>query len=129
MKNGARLRFSVFLFLGVLGSLALQASGPSGLHKTLTGTLVDITCATDPKRDLAKLRSQHTRKCLLMPVCAESGYALLTDDDEILKFNASGNNLVRKLLAKRSRAEHWRVSVVGIVQEERLTVSHLKLVN
>jgi hypothetical protein len=58
----------------------------------LTGTLVDITCATDPKRNLTKLRSEHTRKCLLMPICAESDYALLTDRDEVLRFDAKGTN-------------------------------------
>ena len=75
-----------------LTSVSLHASDARKERQTLTGTLVDITCATDPKRNLTKLRSEHTRKCLLMPICAESGYALLTDRDEVLRFDAKGTN-------------------------------------
>jgi hypothetical protein len=62
-----------------------------------------------------------------MPVCSRSGYALLTDDDEVFRFEATGNQLAEKLVEKHSRTLNWRVSVEGIVEVDRLEVRHLKL--
>jgi len=95
--------------------------------QTFTGTLVDMTCASDPKRDLSKLRSEHSRKCLQMPVCAQSGYALLTDQAEVLPFDTQGNELARKLIQKNSRTKGWRVMVVGAVERDLLIVRQLRL--
>ena len=92
-----------------------------------TGTLVDVTCATDPKRNLDKLRSEHSRKCLLMPVCAESGYALLTDHDEVFQFDTNGNTIARRLIQKNPGNQNWRVSVEGVLEEGHLSVRRIKL--
>jgi hypothetical protein len=115
----------VFLLLLVFTRLAL--AGPEKVKHVLTGTLVDINCATDTKKDLAKLRSEHTRKCLLMPICAESGYAILTDNDEVLRFDAKGNEQASKLIEKQTRNQKWRVSVDGVVVGAQLRVLHIKL--
>jgi hypothetical protein len=110
-----------------LTSVGIQASDPRRSEERLTGTLVDITCATDPKKNLTKLRSQHTRKCLLMPACAESGYALLTDRDEVLRFDPMGNNLARKLIENHLRNQRWRVSIEGTARGDQLTVERIRL--
>ena len=91
------------------------------------GTLVDITCATDPKKDLAKLRLKHTRKCLIMLVCSESGYALLTDRDEIFRLDTMGNNLARRLIERNSGDQSWRISVHGSLEKDPLCVVQIKL--
>jgi hypothetical protein len=95
--------------------------------QVIVGTLVDVTCGTDPKRNFSKLRSEHSRKCLLMPVCAASGYALLTDDNQVLQFDAAGNTLARELIDKNSRTQKWRVAVDGDFEDQRLRVHHIKL--
>jgi hypothetical protein len=117
------------IYLLLLFSTCISSSTSAGenQNQTFTGTLVDITCATYPKRNLSKLRSEHSRKCLLMPVCAESGYALLTDQDEILRFDTAGNELAHKLIEKNSYNQHWRVSVDGALAGDRLSVRHMKL--
>jgi hypothetical protein len=123
-----RLWLLFFVLTGlVLTSVSLHASGLHGGKQALTGTLVDISCATDPKRNLAKLRSEHTRRCLLMPICAESGYALLTDHDEVLRFDAKGNELARKLIEKHSHTQSWHVSIDGTVQGDQLAVERIRL--
>jgi hypothetical protein len=124
----SRIRL-LFVVLGVLTltSVGGHASGRRSAKQDLTGTLVDITCATDPKRNLAKLRSEHTRKCLLMPICAESGYALLTDHDEVLRFNAKGDELARRLIEKHLHTQSWRVSIEGTIQGDQLTVERIRL--
>ena len=106
---------------------SVRASAADTTKRTLTGTLVDITCATDPKTDLGKLRAHHTRKCLLMPICAASGYAVLTDDDEVLRFDTKGNHLAQQLIEKHARNQHWRVSIDGSIDGDQLDVVHIKL--
>jgi hypothetical protein len=117
------------LWLFLLSFICLQsfASSNTVRNRAFTGTLVDITCVTNPKRNLGKLRSEHSRKCLLMPVCTESGYALLTDDDEVLRFDIAGNEIAHKLIDKNSRSQSWRVSVDGTLEGDRLSVRHIKL--
>ena len=108
-----------------LTSVGLQASGPRKSKPRLTGTLVDIACATDPKRNLTKLRSEHTRKCLLMPICEESGYALLTERDEVLRLDAKGNKLAKKLIEQSLHNQGWRISIEGTVEGDQLTVQRI----
>jgi len=126
MKRGSRNRLTC-LVLFLLSCVVGLASDAEKQKQVFIGTLVDVTCATDPKRSLSKLRSEHSRKCLLMPVCAESGYALLTDHDEVLQFDADGNALAHKLIQKDSHNQNWRVYIEGVLQEGRLSVQRIKL--
>lgn len=89
--------------------------------------LVDITCATDPKKNPATLRTQHTRKCLLMPVCADSGYGLLTNEDKVLRFDAKGNELAHKLIEKHPEIDSWKISVKGGVEGDHVVVERIRL--
>jgi hypothetical protein len=120
-------RFAFVLAAGALAlSIGLSASD-SPPRQTTRGTLVDLTCATDPKKDLARLRKEHTRRCLLMPVCAESGYALLTESNEVLRFDVKGNELARKLIEKHSHTQNWQVSVEGVVRADQVAVERIRL--
>jgi hypothetical protein len=112
----------------MLCQLLSTAGSAQQVPKTVfTGTLVDVTCATDAKRDLAKLRSEHSRKCLLMPACVESGYAVLTDKDDVLRFDRHGNEEARSLIEKHSRNKNWRVSVDAAIDGSGIRVLHIKL--
>jgi hypothetical protein len=62
-----------------------------------------------------------------MPICAESGYALLTDHDEVLRFNAKGDELARRLIEKHLHTQSWRVSIEGTIQGDQLTVERIRL--
>lgn len=96
MDSARRNLLLVFLLLAMFEfSPRAAASRTKEVRRVFVGALVDVTCATDPKKDLGKLRSEHTLKCLLMPICSESGYALLTDEDQVLRFDTRGNKLAR----------------------------------
>ncbi|HNW39971.1 MAG TPA: hypothetical protein PKI44_06085 [Candidatus Omnitrophota bacterium] len=41
------------------------------------GTIVDMTCATANKDNLAEFVKTHTKECALKPGCIESGYAIV----------------------------------------------------
>jgi len=62
-----------------------------------------------------------------MPICAESGYALLMDYDDALRFDSRGNELARKLIEKHSHTSRWRVSILGAVQGDQLSVERIRL--
>ena len=62
-----------------------------------------------------------------MPICKESGYALLTDRDEVLRFDARGNKLARELIEQRLNNHGWLVSIEGILEGDKLTVDRMRL--
>jgi hypothetical protein len=97
-------------------------------HKvTLKGTLVDVSCATERASDLDSLRAKHTRKCLQMPDCDKSGFAILTADNQVLRFDDAGNDKARKLIAATVREKQWDIKVSGRLEGDTLTVSKLTL--
>ena len=62
-----------------------------------------------------------------MPICKESGYALLMDRDEVLRFDARGNKLPRELIERRLNNHGWLVSIEGILEGDQLTVDRMRL--
>ncbi len=112
------------LMLLLVASPLFAAKG----HKvTLKGTLVDVSCATERANDLDSLRAKHTRKCLQMPDCEKSGFALLTADNKVLRFDDKGNETARKLIAATDREKEWNIKVSGRLEGDTLTVSKLTL--
>jgi hypothetical protein len=118
-------------FLGRTVLLLLLVAAPlfaaKGHKVTLKGTLVDVSCATDRASDLDSLRAKHTRKCLQMPDCDKSGFALLTAGNKVLRFDEKGNETARKLIAATDRDKQWDVKVSGRLDGDTLTVSKLTL--
>ncbi len=86
-----------------------------------------MVCATEPGKNLNKLRTEHTRNCLLMPICVESGYALLTVDNQVFRFDKKGNYLAGKIIEGHPQAKTWRVRVDGIPQKDQLQVKRIRV--
>lgn len=107
--------------------LAAPVFAAKGHKVTLKGTLVDVSCATDRANDLDGLRLKHTRKCLQMPDCDKSGFALLTADNKVLRFDDKGNDQARKLIAATDREKEWGIKVSGRLDGDTLTVKKLTL--
>ncbi len=117
-------RYGILLLGVVLWSGIMQA-GELGNKQTLSGYLVDIACATDQTQRL--IPANHSRKCLLMPACKDSGYALLTDEQTVLRFDQKGNELAAKFIHDHSRTDNWRITVSGSVEAGRLNVARIRL--
>jgi len=66
------------------------------LQESVRGYLVDTLCVKEEASQLAQLGSKHTKKCLEMPACRESGYALLlpAHNNEVLRFDRRGNKVI-----------------------------------
>jgi TonB-like protein len=109
------------LLFAALGTHAFPAETP------VEGYLVDVSCAL---RNSSKpgFAAGHSRTCLRMPSCADSGYGVLTDDKRFIKFDQSGNEQAKKLLADLTQETGIRVDVNGIVDGDHIAVANLQLV-
>jgi len=121
------LKLSRVLAVTLLVLAALPALAAKGKKVTLSGVLVDVSCATERARDLDGLRIKHTKKCLQMPDCDKSGFALLTADNKVIRFDEAGNQQARTLIAKTEKERDWQVKVSGRLDGEALAVKKLTL--
>jgi hypothetical protein len=116
-------------------ALALTVSAPLaaanktvGKKATLQGYLVDVSCATE-KHKSADWAAKHGKDCLTMDDCAKSGYAVLTADQKLYKFDAAGNEQAKKIIASHDMKSDWKVVVKGKVNADgnAVAVSSLAL--
>lgn len=122
-----RLHLSVLLCAALLPAFAVDAPKDSLKKVKLKGHLVDVSCALEQKDDPDYMRVKHSKKCFQMPACVKSGYAILTSDDKVIKFDKSGNDLAGKLINGTKKEKDFRITVRGKLSGEELQVSKLEL--
>lgn len=83
--------------------------------------VVDVQCSTK----VAASPDAHTRECALK--CEKSGFAIVTQDQKILKLDAAGNAKVLAELKASDKKDHLRVDVTGEVKGDTLNVTSVKL--
>jgi hypothetical protein len=104
------------LTVGLLASPALAAT------KSFKNVpVVDQNCSSK----VAENPDAHTRDCALK--CEKSGFGIVTEDKQFLKFDADGNAKILKALEKSKETDHLRVNVKGDVDGDTLKVSSIKL--
>ena len=110
-----------------IGAAHTRPAKVADQSQVLRGYLVDNACAlqTHKSPDWA---AKHGKACLNMEECRKSGYALLTPDQKLYKFDASGNERARKLIDATDKKNDWKVVVKGRVHPENGTVSVSSLV-
>src|SRR5262245_26685277 len=108
-------------------SLAGASAADSGKKVKLKGHLVDVACSIEQKDDLNYMRSSHSKGCFKMPACVKSGYAILTSDDQVIRFDPSGNEIAKKLIESSDKDKDWRITVRGKLDGELLAVSKIEL--
>lgn len=123
----SRLSFFSVLFLLAAAPLYSSNSKPQGKKVVLRGYLVDIACVNDRASEGADLGEVHTKKCLQMPACERSGYAVMDAQDHVYKFDANGNTIAKNLIAATDKDKDWQIVVSGRLQGDQLTVAKLQL--
>jgi hypothetical protein len=93
----------------------------------LKGVMVDVSCSIEQKEDPNYMRTKHSKKCFQMPACVKSGYAILTQDDKVIRFDAPGNALAQKLMAGTTKENDFRIVVRGKLTGDELAVNKLEL--
>ena len=124
------LRTSI-LFLLLVVSLSASAvdrkQAKQGARTRWNGYLIDVACARERKATETDLGQKHTRKCMEMPACERGGFGLLTDDNQFLSFDESGNRKVRALLERTNQSDRLRVIVYGTKLNDVLQAQKIEL--
>lgn len=126
--------FSQSVFLLTVVATTLLYSGPS-LHANsshaervhLHGTLIDMTCWNDRAGNTAILLREHTKRCLQMPDCIHSGYAVVTSDGKVYKMNPVSDESTTRWIAATQHDANWLVDVRGHIQDGLLGVTRIQL--
>jgi hypothetical protein len=108
----------LFAALAMISALAADT--------TVGGYLVDIACGT-AEGSRPDFGIKHSKECLKMPDCAQSGYGVLTADKKVIKFDAAGNEQAKKFIADLKKSDDIKVSVTGAVKGDSMTVSKIEL--
>ncbi|MBI3262548.1 MAG: hypothetical protein HYZ58_05290, partial [Acidobacteria bacterium] len=130
------LSFAAIILSLAIGTAGAQARGPQRASssalgwedkpQTLKGHLIDVSCGTE-KDSSSKTAAKHDKPCLEMDDCVKSGYGVMTADNKFYKFDAAGNQNARKLIKATDKGADWRVTVVGTVAADTITVQSLAL--
>lgn len=122
LKN---LAIPLILFL-LLPVFAQDQPRPA-LKSPVRGYLVDMYCVRERKAEGVNLGKEHTRLCLQMPPCIKSGYAVMTPDNQVLKFDEKGTQKAMKLLDKTDQEKGYVVQVSGKIAGNEIQVSKIEL--
>jgi hypothetical protein len=101
--------------------------GAFAADSSIQGYLVDTTCASS-NSSKPGFGAEHSRTCLRMPSCADSGYGVLTGDKRFIKFDENGNEQAKKLVADLGSETGIQINVTGPVNGDHMTVAQLSLV-
>lgn len=85
-------------------------------------SIIDSHCEAKAKANA----DAHPRDCALM--CAKSGYGIIDQSGNYLKFDAKGNAEAKQLLQNSTRKDHLRVDVTGTKDGNTIHVTSIKMV-
>ena len=102
-------------------------AGGQGKKEKVSGYLVDVMCSTELAEKGAAAAAKHDKECLGMPDCVASGYAVLTAENKVIKFDAKGNEEAKKAIAATAKDKDFRVTVNGVVEGDTITVASLEI--
>jgi hypothetical protein len=112
-------RFALILF-AMLGITAFAAD------TAVQGYLMDANCSPR-KAQRPGAAVAHTRGCLRMPFCENSGYGVLTENKHFVRFDKDGNEKAAKFLADIDKTDTIKVTVSGTVDGDKMTVTKIEL--
>jgi hypothetical protein len=121
--------FRTFIFIAFILAAAslMSATKPAGKKVTVHGYLVDIACVNDRASEGGDLGPVHTKKCLQMPACERSGYAVMDAKNNVYKFDAHGNDLAKSFIARIDKEKDWQIIVSGKLNGDELIVGKLQI--
>jgi hypothetical protein len=96
--------------------------------QTINGYLVDVACArenaTHPEPGFA---AKHDKGCLQMDECVQTGYAILTDDNKIIRFDKQSNETAKSFIASTDKKDNWKITATGVLNGDTFSAQSLKL--
>jgi hypothetical protein len=123
MRKAQLMFLGVVIFIGMISTASLASAMFAPDDKvTITGILMDKSCAVDMKMDA----KGHDKDCNQMADCAKSGYGVVTDDGKYVAFDAKGNKDAAAWLKATKQKTNLKVTVTGTMEKSVLKVDTLK---
>ena len=94
---------------------------------TINGYLVDKQCSKGLATQGKKAVAEHDRTCILMDVCVQSGFGVLTEDGTFIEFDEAGSKKAAEALESSAKEKDFKVTVTGDRRGDRIKVESLKL--
>ena len=116
-----------FIFsLTAVMALSLVVMAQNGKETTLTGYIVDKTCATkDAKQaDPQAAAANETKFCVLMESCINSGLGVYSDG-KYIQFDKNGVALAKAAIEKSKKDKGARFKVIGKVTGDSMVVESI----
>jgi hypothetical protein len=107
-------------FLITLGATSFAADD------VVKGYLVDVACSARRARK-PEPPTRHSRMCMQLPDCSNSGYGILTGEQRFIRFDEEGNQKAREFLAHTSQESDFKITATGSMQGDRFKVSRIEL--
>lgn len=118
---------SLVSLLVVIVSFAALAAAQKTDQVTLTGNIVDKSCATGrmKKDDPQAAIDAHTKKCSLMENCLKSGLGVYADG-KYIEFDENGTGLAKTALENSEKANGAKFKVMGKMVDGKLAVTKIE---
>lgn len=95
--------------------------------ETLEGYVIDIACVRKNSRgELQENAETHTRECALTGHCIESGYALVTDNDELVLLDESATPDIVDVMKHSEKDQGHRVQVTREPEDDEFTTTSVE---
>ena len=117
---------SLVSVLAVLLSFAAMSVARHTDDVTLTGNIVDKSCATGrmKKEEPQGAIDTHTKKCTLMENCLKSGLGVYADG-KYVEFDEKGNGLAKAALEGSAKDNGAKFKVMGKMMDGKLAVASI----
>lgn len=110
----------------LLGVALLAGFATVASAETVQGVLMDKACSAKAVSGGQQAAKDHTTQCALLPDCQKSGYGVFTADGKFLSFDVKGNGRALQLVKTTKMKDNLRITVDGVIQGDKITVSRIK---
>ena len=91
------------------------------------GFLIDKACSAKAVKDGYAKAGAHSKDCLQMDGCADSGMGVLTADNKYILFDKDGAKKATAALAASKKNENVKIKVSGDVKGNTMTVKSISI--
>lgn len=97
------------------------------IQETLQGYVVDIACLRKyPRSELVQKAQGHSRSCMLMGHCAESGYGLVDQNGQLSLLDSHATPMVIAAVQQSDRNQGIQLKVQRQMEDQVMTTTNVQ---
>jgi|SRR5882724_4113127 len=101
--------------------MAVVSASSFAADVAIKGHLVDVACSVR-KAHRPESLTVHSKSCMQMPSCNGSGFGVVTEDQQFIKFDEDGNEKARKFLSETKADHDFKVVVSGSMDGDKMKI-------